>query len=147
MYSNSKIIALATYLKKKYKTDNPFDLAENMDVVIIKQPLGNVWGLYKYVRRSKVIFINTELEYVQQKFTCGHELGHALLHTRENCSFLKAYTLLSANRLEREASIFAAYLLWPSEDNEFFTYEQLLTALKVTESPAIYEAACGKAIF
>jgi Zn-dependent peptidase ImmA (M78 family) len=147
MYSDSKIISIAACLKRKYKTDNPFDIAENMDVVIVKQPLGNVWGLYKYVRRSKVIFINTELEYVQQKFACGHELGHAILHPRENCSFLKAYTLLSASRLEQEASIFAAYLLWPSEDNDFFTYEQLLTVLKVTESPAIYEAAFGKAIF
>lgn len=146
MYSYDKIRATVQYLKRKYNTDNPFEIADGMDIVVIKQPLGNIWGLYKYIKRSKVIFINAELECIQQKLVCGHELGHAVLHPRENCPFLKVYTLFSVNRLELEASLFAAYLLQSSTDDGFFTYEQLIAMLKIVEGASLYEAACTKEV-
>ncbi len=45
----------------------------------------------------------------------AHELGHALLHRRENCAFIKNKTLLLTSGIEREANEFAAYLLISDE--------------------------------
>ena len=41
----------------------------------------------------------------------AHELGHALLHRKENCAFIKNKTLLLTSGIEREANLFAAHLL------------------------------------
>ena len=41
----------------------------------------------------------------------AHELGHALLHRKENCAFIKRHTLLLTSGIEREANLFAAQLL------------------------------------
>ena len=41
----------------------------------------------------------------------AHELGHALLHTKENCYFMQGYTLLLTSKIELQANIFAAKLL------------------------------------
>ena len=45
------------------------------------------------------------------KVVVAHELGHALLHRKENCAFIKSKTLLLTSGIEREANQFAAYLL------------------------------------
>lgn len=45
----------------------------------------------------------------------AHELGHALLHRKENCAFIKNKTLLLTTGIEREANQFAATLLIPDD--------------------------------
>lgn len=66
-----------------------------------------------------------------QRFVCAHELGHAVLHPGLNTPFMKANTLLSTDRIEREANTFAVELLMPDE--------------LIQEYQTIYEAAvaCG----
>jgi Zn-dependent peptidase ImmA (M78 family) len=147
MYSQKQIIASARHLANKYNTYNPFDIADWLHIQLIRRPLGNVWGFYMYAHRNKQIYLNDDIEDTQQRFACSHELGHAVLHPKENCPFMKADTLFSVDRLEIEANIFAACLMFPVADGELYTPEQVAITLKVTESPAIYEAACGKAIF
>ncbi|MEW8956389.1 ImmA/IrrE family metallo-endopeptidase, partial [Clostridium sp.] len=56
-----------------------------------------------------------------QIFTCGHELGHAILHEDSNTPFLRNNTFYSINKLERQANMFAAYLLINSD---IFLYYQ-----------------------
>ncbi|WP_446715373.1 ImmA/IrrE family metallo-endopeptidase [Caloramator sp. Dgby_cultured_2] len=48
-------------------------------------------------------------------YVCGHELGHAILHTKINCTFLKQHTLFSTNKFENEANLFCSYLLVSDE--------------------------------
>src|SRR5690606_32336512 len=59
--------------------------------------------------------INNDLDRPMQRFVCAHELGHAMLHPGINTPFLKANTLFSINRLEREANEFAVELLIPDD--------------------------------
>lgn len=58
----------------------------------------------------------------------AHELGHAILHRKENCYFIRNKTLLLNSKIEIEANKFAMELLIQDSDlsnyNEF-TVEQL----------------------
>ena len=83
--------------------------------MVVREPLGSINGYYNQCYRQKFIHINEELEEYRQKFTCAHELGHAVLHPKANTPFLRDNTLFSVSRLEREANCFAAELLCPDE--------------------------------
>lgn len=74
-----------------------------------------------------------------RKFVCAHELGHALLHPGINTPFLKASTLFSVNKLEREANEFAVELLLPDDlIKEYWT---------IQEAAAVYEVPLEAAKF
>lgn len=51
----------------------------------------------------------------------AHELGHAILHVKENCAFMSSKTLLLTSKIERQANLFAAYLLIPDDMLADFT--------------------------
>jgi Zn-dependent peptidase ImmA (M78 family) len=97
---------------KKYKTNNPYELASMMNIQVIPWNLHEeINGFYKYDKRNKYIFINSNLDYECQSFVCCHELGHAVCHPRANTPFLRKNTLFSIDRIEVEANTFAIELL------------------------------------
>lgn len=106
----------ANSLAKKYDTRNPFDIAKDMGIQVIKENLGSVYGYYNKCFRIKQIHINHSLPEHLQLFTAGHELGHAVLHPNTNTPFLKQHTLFSVDRLEAEANKFAIELIIPDSD-------------------------------
>ena len=111
----------AKELMQKYQTNNPFDLARDCHIKLMYADLGNLKGLYQYYKRTKIILINQNLSETEKREVCAHELGHALLHPRENRFFLHRSTFQNCGRLEREANLFAAYLLIPDHNaQEFF---------------------------
>ena len=61
-----------------------------------------------------VICINECLEGNERLFVMAHELGHAILHPKENCYFLRNQTFLNT-KIEQEANAFAAEFLIPDE--------------------------------
>ena len=104
-------------LYKKYDTRNPFALARCLDIQIFYWDLPEeVNGFYQYEKRNRFIFINSNLSVEQQLVVCAHELGHAILHREVNTPFMSLNTLLSVDKIEREANFFAAELLIPNED-------------------------------
>ena len=104
----------AQHLMKKYKTNDPFELAEYLKIKIIYEDLGkNIRGYYQACPKLKVIHINNNLDYVDQKIVCSHELGHAILHSKLNIVFLHKHTYCVKNKFEREANTFAAELIIP----------------------------------
>lgn len=121
-------------LVKKHKTNDPFELAAYMNIIVIFWDLHEqIQGYYKYDRRNRYIVINKNLSYEYQRFVCAHELGHALLHTRINTPFLTKYTLLSVDKIEREANEFATYLLL--YDKNFENYETKYDLLRASWIP------------
>lgn len=96
-------------------TFSPFEIAENKGIVIQMEPLGTIRGYYSKALRTKFIHINCDLDEYQQKFTCAHELGHALLHPDLSTPFLRESTLFSVDKLEVEANRFAACLCYPAD--------------------------------
>lgn len=98
-------------LKKKYNTSSPYELAECLDITVIIQPLGNVWGMYKYINKNKVIFINSVLSEIERRFVLAHEIGHAVLHPKSSCFFINEHNYISKIKSEYEANIFASEFL------------------------------------
>lgn len=116
------------YLKRKYDTNSPFTIASGLGIKIIYEDLGSINGYYNKMLRMKQIHINRNLPEHMKKFTCAHELGHALLHPNANTPFLKNNTLLSVDKLEIEANKFATELLIDDsvlEENRELTTGQL----------------------
>ncbi|WP_235775323.1 MULTISPECIES: ImmA/IrrE family metallo-endopeptidase [Paenibacillus] len=102
-------------LVKKYRTNDPFDIASQKSIFVFFEMLGDMLGYYNYNRRFQMIHINSEASFEVQRFTCAHELGHAILHSHVNTPFLRKRTLYSVDRIEREANSFAVELLLPDE--------------------------------
>lgn len=104
------------HLIKKYKTNDPFELAEYLKIKIMYEDLGSrINGFYQSCPKIKIIHINNNLDYANRIIVCGHELGHAVLHSKLNIVFLQKHTFCVKDRFEREANIFAAELLIPNE--------------------------------
>ena len=113
-------------LVKKNKTRDPFELCDLENIHCIVMDLhAEINGLYQYIQRNKFIYINSNLPEEEKKAICGHELGHAILHKKLNCTFLKNYTYTNLSKYEREANIFSALLLIPEVDKDMF-YEQTI---------------------
>lgn len=114
---------------KKYETNNPEVLADYLNVTIIRMPLEDmVAGFYKIIKRRKYIFLNTDIDDENfMRVVSAHELGHAIMHPKENCAFMKNHTLFLTSRLEIEANTFAAYLLISNQYIEEYIIEREYT--------------------
>ncbi|WP_367567799.1 ImmA/IrrE family metallo-endopeptidase [Lacrimispora sp.] len=125
---NDKIIRLVAYLIKTYKTNDPEQIAEYLGVTVIRMPLDDMAGFYKCIKRRKYIFLNSDIEDDSfTKIVLSHELGHSIMHPRENCAFMNKHTLLLTSKIERQANIFTAYFLITNkllDEYKDFTREQ-----------------------
>ncbi|MGN0406193.1 MAG: ImmA/IrrE family metallo-endopeptidase [Bariatricus sp.] len=108
---NSKIRRFVRYYTRIYGTNDPFRIAKYLNIEVYSCPLGRIAGYYKYLKRHRCIYINSDLDENFSRVVMAHELGHAILHVKENCTFMKSHTLLLTSGIEREANQFAAYLL------------------------------------
>lgn len=141
MYNSFEQIRKAVLrLIKRYNTRDPFLIADYSDIVVIQGNLDDIFGFYKYLQRNKVIFINKRLPAHIKKVVCAHELGHAILHPRQNCFFIKQYTLFSIDRMEIEANKFASELLIDEVDIcPDWTTDEISTALNVPKQLVEYK--------
>lgn len=112
-----KIRRLIRYYSRIVGSTDPLVIAKYAGISVVICPLGNILGNYKLINRKRWIFINENISMDDPlfKIVCGHELGHALLHRKENCAFIKRKTLLLTSGIEREANLFASYLLISDE--------------------------------
>lgn len=107
---------IAESLVRKLGTRNPFRIAEDMGFIIIRVPLQGIRGFYQYIKRCKIIYIDSGLEDPEARFVCAHELGHALMHRGYNRIFMDTNTYFPVNRFEIEADRFAVDLLFDDDD-------------------------------
>lgn len=111
-----KIKKLANKYAEKFSTRNPFEIADCLNINVFFAPLGNISGFYMYMKRHKCIYINSDIDDTDfQKFVMAHELGHALMHPRENFCYIENFTNLKTIMAEVEANQFAAQLLIPDD--------------------------------
>lgn len=119
---------LAKSIAKKYQSRNPFEIIQGMNVILVFAPLIDVRGFYQYFQRNNIIYIDEHLPEHEQKFVCAHELGHMLMHRKENTVFMDTRTYLKTMPYEAEADKFAIELLVPNEiilENWQYTISQL----------------------
>ena len=104
---------LIRYYERMTGSRDPVKIAVYANIRIAILPLGEIAGNYKLINRKRWIFVNDNIptDSPMFKVVVAYELGHALLHRKENCAFIKNKTLLLTSGIEREANEFAAYLL------------------------------------
>lgn len=116
------------HLTQKYNTSDPFELANALKIAVYYEELGTINGYYNNPLRMKQIHINSSLNDHDAKYTCAHELGHAIMHPTASTPFLRSKTFISIDKLEIEANVFATNLLISDEvitENRNYTIEQL----------------------
>ena len=89
-----------------------------------------------FLKNHRYIFLSQDLEKHELKMVMAHELGHAILHTKQNCYFIRNKTLLLNSKIEKEANIFAATLLISEDElSEYkdYTLKQLSKILGYSE--------------
>ena len=107
---------IASAIASKYGTHNPFEITDLRGINVLDCPMKSTLGYYTMYHRIQNIILNCNLPDALRPFVCAHELGHAICHADLNTQWLKANTLVSTNRIEREASTFAVELLLPDAD-------------------------------
>lgn len=123
---NEYILNVSKKIIKKYKTRNPFAIAEAMNIEVLYFDLGKLKGFYKKDGHNRFIVINENLNEPLQKIVCAHELGHDQLHRYlAKNSYIKEFMLYDMkSRPEYEANMFAAELLLDDNDvNEVLQME------------------------
>ena len=114
---------VADSLVRKFKTRDPFRIAEDLGIVVIITPLQGIRGFYQYLQRCSIIYIDSSLGDQDARFVCAHEIGHALLHRGCNRIFMDTHTYFAVNRYEVEANRFAVNLLFDDTDlKDFLEY-------------------------
>ena len=124
------------YYVKKCDSRNPFDIADYLNIQIQIGNLGTPCGCYMFLKNHRCIFLNENLSENEMNLVMSHELGHAIMHRKLNCYFIRNKTLLLDSKIEKEANIFAADLLIPDIeiiDNKELTTRQLSRLLGYQE--------------
>ena len=102
----------------------PWHVADDLGYFIHFTDMGKETLGYHHVKgSSKIICLNNNLTSEKQEFVLAHELGHAMMHSHIKISRFTRDSLYSTAKMEREANIFAALLLFGHRDN--FTIEEL----------------------
>lgn len=125
---NKNIKHIVDYYVKKCDSRNPFDIADYLNIQIQIGQLGTPCGCYMFLKNHRCIFLNENLSENEMNLVMSHELGHAIMHRKLNCYFIRNKTLLLDSKIEIEANTFAVNLLIPDEiimENMNYTTEQL----------------------
>lgn len=116
---------IADYLVNRYKTRNPFIMAEAMNIKLKFFDLGILNGFYMCKLRHRVIGINSCIPHNVQLLCCAHEIGHDQLHRdmARSMKCMQDINLFSSSRLEYQANLLAAHII--ITDDMLFKYEHL----------------------
>lgn len=140
MYTE-RIYSLTKRLKKRYRTSDPFELADALNININYKKFDNLKGMYYIVERCAFITLNEELDEVMQKIVLLHEIGHHILHRHLASASFQEFGLYDmTSKPEMEANIFAANIMLEDKDviylarDEGYTAEQIARTLYVPYS-------------
>ena len=117
MPNRDYIQTIAHELIAKFDTRDPFELCKAIGVEVFYADLGNLKGMYKYLKKNRFAVINENLDVYTRTLVCAHELGHDILHqdlAKKIC--LQEFMLYDMrSRPEYEANLFASEILLPDE--------------------------------
>ena len=144
----NKIASTVDFITKRYGTADPKLLCEALGIKILGADLGgSVNGFFLSLSGRKAIVIDSELKDEHQAYCIAHELGHAILHENLNFTFLSSSTLFPIGKYEREADLFATYLILGNPSQDGLYDQNLLTLSQSTCIPisAVREWALASA--
>lgn len=137
MYSWIDNIVLG--LKESYKTDDVYEIYDELNIIIRKIEPSNILlqgndSLYtRDYLGDEFVLIRNDLDASLEKFILFHELGHALLHVDViRAAFNR--TFINKHKLEKQANYFAFKMInlkFDSVTMEGMTLEQIAGYSKV----------------
>ena len=113
------IIEKANEIRKKYGLDDLYFVAEKLGAKVVEYPLGKIIK-EAYFKDLRVIVIDPSLHPYKKRHLIAHGLAHHLFHRNRKVNYFHdqgKYFLknLDVIQQEREAEVFAAYLLIPED--------------------------------
>ena len=112
----------------KYGTANPFHLADDLGIKIVRLQLSDdIRGFLVHVLRRKYIVLNDHLCYEAEKITVCHELGHARLHAGYGYYLHPDSSYYVSCSREKEANEYAIHLLSYSSDIDSDDITRIIT--------------------
>ncbi len=105
----------------RYGIISLFKECERAEYKLLRYPLGENADLGFAVKKDNdiVIFTNSCSRLSREIFTLAHEIGHVILHLKDESSFIDDSITISernSDDKEQEANYFAACLLMPDDD-------------------------------
>ena len=76
------------FLTNKFKTRCPYKIANEKAILIIHEPLGNIYGYYNKINEQKFIHVNSDLNNWCSSFVVAYQLYNAL-NNKEYQFFIK----------------------------------------------------------
>ena len=83
---NDHIFAQVQRLQKKYRTSDPFELMDAMNVVTMfsdSYSRNGLKGFCMIQNRTKYVVINNRLPDEEQRVVAAHDLGHIVVHNTD----------------------------------------------------------------
>ena len=128
MYSR-KIFEFTQRIAKRYRTCNPFELAEMLGIRISYKHFISLKGMYFVVDRCAFITLSDTLDETMEKIVLFHEIGHHLLHRHLASKAFQEFGLYDmSSKPEMEANIFAANMLIDDYELDSLARENYTTA-------------------
>ncbi|MBQ4542969.1 MAG: ImmA/IrrE family metallo-endopeptidase [Clostridia bacterium] len=75
-YIVEKAVKLSGYSDSR----DPFEICNSAGVNVVFADIGELKGMYKYIKRNRYIVISDKLDEKTARIVCAHELGHDVLH-------------------------------------------------------------------
>lgn len=123
--------------KKRFRTNNPFEIADMLGIEIRYKPFKDLKGMYLINERCSFIYLSESLDEYMEKAVLFHELGHHFLHKHLVGQPFHEFALYDmTTKPEMEANIYAAnHMISDTEIlsliNECYTSEQSARSLCV----------------
>ena len=120
MNAKTEIIRKANKLIKTHGTNDPFDLADRLGIIVKPTAFTKQRGAYTVLLRNRFIFLSDALDEAMTNIVMWHEIGHDQLHRKEAIaagSFQEFNIFdMRSSRMEYEANLFAAQLALPDDE-------------------------------
>lgn len=112
------ITDIVQQLVKQYKTRDPFELMDALNIYVGYRTFNSLKGFYCVMNRERHIILNDTLCEIEQRLVAAHELGHDRLHQSfAKVSPMKDFQLYDmTSKPEYQANLFAAELLIADKD-------------------------------
>jgi Zn-dependent peptidase ImmA (M78 family) len=114
-----RIISKAKSLYNKYKTRDPFELADALGIHLsFSGNFSDLRGMYTIIKQNRFIILSDKLDEAAKRIVTAHEIGHDRLHRDiAKISAMHEFSLYKMDcRPEFEANVFAAELLIGSDE-------------------------------
>ena len=102
-YTTAEIVKIVNRLIDRCGTRSPYKVAKELGINIIYRNFNKQRGAYKGILKNRFIVLKNGMHPVVEQIVLWHEIGHDVLHMREN-------------RMEYEANIFASQVALPDDD-------------------------------